>query len=275
MSEENKFSLIDLGELNDVVNNLMNKLADAVGWIACHETPKRTAINTYIDEIKAIDINPLEKAALISNAKKIIKEYSNQQNIFEKAINLLESTATPQGVDDDWLSKFMDRAKNVSSEQFQQIWAKILARECNEPGSIPVVLIYALEKMDKDDAQTFTSLCRISVKLEDLSSPIFIQDKMEIYKEKLDINFDRLLNLKAAGLIEMSLGVLSNGYAIGTNSLPAEVIYYDHKYELTEKNDISVGNVLFTKAGQALYESIKVEELEGFWEDICLPFWDN
>ena len=129
--------------------------------------------------------------------------------------------------------------------------------------------------MDKDDAQTFTSLCRISVKLEDLSSPIFIQDKMEIYKEKLDINFDRLLNLKAAGLIEMSLGVLSNGYAIGTNSLPAEVIYYDHKYELTEKNDISVGNVLFTKAGQALYESIEVEELEGFWEDVCLPFWDN
>lgn len=37
----------------------------------------------------------------------------------------------------------------ISSKEFQWIWGKVLARECKNQGSIPLVLLYTLERMDK------------------------------------------------------------------------------------------------------------------------------
>ena len=69
-----KHALINFDGLGDVIVNLTNKLADGIGWIANRETPKKLAINTYIKDIQEKDYDPLTKAALISNAKTIIKE---------------------------------------------------------------------------------------------------------------------------------------------------------------------------------------------------------
>ena len=149
-----------------VLNNLIDKLAAGVSWFATRETPNKIAVETYIDEIKKRDLDPISKAALISNARKIIKEYCNQNDIVNIAIQSLRNTAKPEDVENDWLSRFMDKARLVSSKEFQLIWGKILARECNEPGSIPMALMYTLEKMDREDAESFTALCRIAVQLD-------------------------------------------------------------------------------------------------------------
>ena len=66
-------SLISFEGAADVINNLVDKLSSAVGWIATHSTPKREALSTYIAEVQTMDIDPLEKAALISNAKRSIE----------------------------------------------------------------------------------------------------------------------------------------------------------------------------------------------------------
>ena len=120
---------IDGNGLKDVLIDLNDKLATAVGWIANKETPEKIAINTYIKEIQEKNYDPVTKAALISNAKKIIKGYYNQSNIVEIARSSLQNNADPQKLEDDWLARFMDKAQLVSSEEFQWIWGKILARE--------------------------------------------------------------------------------------------------------------------------------------------------
>lgn len=149
-----------------------------------------------------------------------------------------------------------------------------MARECNEPGSIPLVLLHTLEKMDKEDAESFTALCRISVQLDGTYSPVVITSKFEEYQSLIGITFDKLLSLSTLGLIEMELGVLSAGYALSTDMVSAKVIYFDMEYGLSEEEkQIKVGNVLFTKSGQALCQSINVDKVEGFWEEYCLPFW--
>lgn len=127
-------SLIDFDAIGDVVINLTNRLSEGVGWIANRETPQKAAIHTYIEEIQKSDHPPLIKAALISNAKKTIKEYCNQNNIVQIAVQSLEEKAKPEMIEEDWLAQFMDKARLVSSEGFQLIWGKILAGECNEPG---------------------------------------------------------------------------------------------------------------------------------------------
>lgn len=172
-----------------------------------------------------------------------------------------------------WLEKFMDKARLVSSEEFQMIWGKILAGECNAPGSIPISLLYTLEKMDKEDAETFTSLCRITVHLGDECAPVVIGSKFDEYTSLLGITLDKLISLNSLGLIEMNLGIFSGGYSLTTSEIPAKVTYFDKQYELLKEKEIRVGNMLYTKSGQALCESIDVNELEGYWETYCIPFW--
>lgn len=266
-------SLINFDGLGDVIVNFTNKLADGIGWIANKETSKKLAVNTYIEEIQAKDYDPVTKAALISNAKQIIKGYCNQNDVVKVAIQSLQSEAKPEKVEDDWLGQFMDKAKLVSSQEFQWIWGKILARECNIPGSIPHVLLYTLEKMDKEDAEAFTALCRTVVKLEGECTPVVIGSKFAEYEMLVDINFEKLLSLNTLGLIEMDLGVLSGGYALEVETVPAKVTYFDKEYELSEEKQINLGNVLFTKSGQALCQSIDVNKIDGFWETYCLPLW--
>lgn len=268
-------SLINFDWAGDVIVNLTNKLADGVGWIANRETANKLAIDTYIKEIQEKDYDPVMKAALISNARQIIKEYCNQNDIVKIGIQSLQNTSEPEKVEDDWLGKFMDKAKFVSSKEFQWIWGRILAKECNEPGSIPLALLYTLEKMDKEDAEAFTALCRISIQLEGEASPVIIGSKFDEYKSLIGLTFNKLVSLNSLGLIEMDLGALSLGYVLTAEESSAKVIYYDKVYELSEEKQISVGNVIFTKSGQALWQSIVVDEMEGYWEEYCLPFWEE
>ena len=144
MSDINKYSILDIDGAADVANNLLDKLGTAVGWGVNRETPERIAIATYIEDIKNSDYDSLLKAALISQAKKTIKEYCNQKDVVGFAINELREGANPQKVDDDWIALFMDQARLISDEVFQSIWGKILAEECNDNNSIPKKLIVGI-----------------------------------------------------------------------------------------------------------------------------------
>ncbi len=267
--------VINFEGLGEVIVNLTNKLADGIGWIANKETSKKIAVNTYIKEIQEKDYDPVTKAALISNAKRIIRGYSNQNDIVEIAMQSLQSDAKPENVEDDWLVQFMDKAKFVSSQEFQWIWGKILARECNKPGSIPFALLYTLEKMDKEDAEAFTALCRISVHLKEEYAPVIIYTKLAKYKSLIEIDFDKLVCLNALGLIEMNMGFLSTEYVLEVETFPATVQYFEKEYEFFEEQQIPIGNVIFTKVGQALCQSIDVDKIEGFWEAYCLPYFEE
>lgn len=48
----------------------------------------------------------LTKAAVISNAHRLIKEYQNQHNILSIAIVSLNEDAEPEKLDDNWLEHF-------------------------------------------------------------------------------------------------------------------------------------------------------------------------
>lgn len=128
--------------------------------------------------------------------------------------------------------------------------------------------------MDKDDAETLTTLCRLSVQLEGDYSPVIIRKRFSDYKQ-FGINFDKLVNLGALGLIEMSLDLLSSEYVLKSEKDLTKVIYHDKEREFSGKKAIRIGNVIYTKSGRALCQSLDVEEIEGFWEKYCLPFWEE
>lgn len=86
-------------------------------------------------------------------------------------------------------------------------------------------------------------------------SPIIIRTKFSSYEE-LGITFDKLLNLNALGLIEISLDLLSSEYALKSEKDSAKVIYYGKECEFSGKKVICMAKVIYTKSGEALCQSL-------------------
>ena len=90
-----------------------------------------------IEEVMASDKYSLaEKEFFLVNYKKHIKEYKNCKSIAEIAsLNILPEKQIGD-VDPDWFSFYFEKAKLVSDESMQKIWASILEEEINATNSI-------------------------------------------------------------------------------------------------------------------------------------------
>ena len=274
MSDKN-YSLINFNSSPEVTNNLIEKISAAIGWIALHETPKRIALSTFIDDIKQSNYDPLIKAAMISNANRIIKEYTNQRDIVALASQNISNAEGIKKLENDWLAQFMDSVKDVSNDEFKKVWALILAAEGNAPGSVPKSLFYILQKMDKMDAQTFTKFSSMVIRIWGEATPFIWNEfyasnpkERGIYCES-GVSFEEINQLETLGLIKIRNDVFGSGFIVSDDGLnePREIRYFGHYLAIpdTVKN-IRVGSVLFTKDGKALYEAINAVEMSGFWD---------
>ena len=274
-----KLSLISFDGISEVARLLIEKISKAVGWVANKETNRKIAESTYIEEIKNSDFDPITKACLITTAKKTINEYSRQHAIVRNAIDNMREDAKPNELDDDWILQFMDKARLVSDAEFQMIWGKLLAEECNAPGSIPRGLLHTLERMDRTDAEHFSKLCSFSVHHNSGTpeySPIIVSNRFDdYYTKKKGLNYSTIVDLSSLGLIEASFGPFAAGYQMDFSTRPVTVCYHDKHTLFSESiRRIPIGNVMFTKTGQALCKAIDAEKQDDFWEEICLPLWN-
>lgn len=272
-------SLINMDGLSNVLNNLIDKVSTAVGWVATHDTPNRVAVSTYIQEIQNSNYDPITKAALISQAKKSIKEYCNQQDILSVATQALMPTAQPEEIDEDWITQFMDKARLVSDSEFQVLWGNILAEECNVPGSIPKGLLHIMEQMDKDMATVFMAVAAVSVYIEEEKreySPMIDGESTEEIRQKIGISYDDLLNLQSVGLIETHFSGFGSRVYVTAEVTPVVIHYFDEEYRLPKgRSKFRAGRVVYTKAGQALCRAVKPQKIEGFFKECCIPVWEK
>ena len=250
-------NLIDFGKLSEVANNMINKISSAIGWIATRETPKRAAINTYIEEIQNSNLSTLTKSALIYNAKKIIKEYVNQNNIIQRAIPLLTENGNVSAVSDDWIASFMDKARLVSDEEFQMVWAKILAGEMDKPGTYSLRTIDKLKNLSKKEAELFGKLVSLSFSN---GSGRFLIGNENILKTQ-DVYLSSVLRMEECGFIvsqELSFEPMCSKshpltFTFG-NSLA--IVIRSHSDELS-RCDFEI--YTFTDAGVELAKAVNVE----------------
>ncbi len=267
--------LFDLEPLGNVANNVIDKLSVAAGWVANRESLQKVAVTTFVSDIQNSNLDPLNKAAIISNSKKIIREYSNQKEIIEMAISTIKNPEGINAVDDDWIIQFMDLAKNISNSDFQKIWALIFAKECSEAGSIPKSLLLVLQKMDRNDAEMFTRFASLTIKIWGEYTPYICEQFFSpdetvrgVYQQS-NVTYDDLTQLETLGLIKMNDNSFSSGYITNSNEDVdiSKVEYFNSSLDVPQRVDtIRVGNVIFTKDGRALRDAVEAKELEGFWQ---------
>ena len=224
---------------------------------------RKNTKTSEFEKIKAVKFSSVIDELLDSGKMTYLEyyKYSNFLTIAKKADE--KHLSTPEDINEDhntydfdWFVRFYDYASNISNEEMQEIWASILAREVNYPGTTSISLLHALSMMNQDQAMFFCNISRFVLKDIKYNTPhllLFVSSNREAYKSS-NITPDRLKELERLGLIDcdfISEYIFLNKKVlrIGNKNI---TIYGDPDNE----HKIKAGNVKFTRDGQTLYAAI-------------------
>lgn len=68
-------------------------------------------------------------------------------------------------IEEDWISDFFNFSQDISNEQLQKIWGKLLANEVDKPGSISRRTLYTLRTISHKEALLFNMFCSNTIKI--------------------------------------------------------------------------------------------------------------
>lgn len=152
-----------------------------------------------IDATSTNDI--VSRAAMRLGAQEVRK----QQNI-EKVIHFAkdeleqEESVSGEKVDPDWITRFMNSIEDISDEEMQKIWGKILAGEVKRPKSFSLRTLECIKNLSQQEAQLFH---KVLPYLIHVGNDVFLPRDDELL-ESFGINFGEILKLEDCGLIVSS-----------------------------------------------------------------------
>ena len=183
-------------------------------------------------------------------------EVKKQQNMDAVVANAVEELRTKEKVsetpvDEDWSTRFRNIAKDVSSEEMQLIWGKVLAGEVEEPGSFSMRTLETIRNLSKAEASKFQKIIPFVIWIKE---KYFISSQASIIK-KYGIEYSDILVLSECGLIVESASIpvcpiLKKG--------EIQSLVTDERVALIRKTtdankDVMFGAYVLTNAGRELY----------------------
>lgn len=222
------------------------------------------------------NLSQYEKSAILAKSRQIFVEYMNKNNVVQKTMNYLnkQDLINAQCIDQDWLTMYFNEVAQISTEEFQDIWARILASQIKQPSSVPKRLLQIVKQMEREDAENFTKLCSLSLKytsgVETAIIPYYIPDMEKYYKEN-GITTMVLINLEGLGLIQST----SSSFSMQLSEDTCHLSYHSQDYEFNTKKEFYFGTIVFTSVGEILYNLIDVIPSKDFFEVASKHFEKN
>jgi len=92
------------------------------------------------------------------------RRITNLRSIVEKAAFDLEDKEVPDTEPDhDWATRFFESAQDISSQEMQTLWSKVLSREVERPRSTSIRTLSLLRNLDRSTAELFSKFCSACV----------------------------------------------------------------------------------------------------------------
>jgi len=118
------------------------------------------------------------------------KERKRQRNVESitsvAAIELQNQTDVPdEKPDEDWINRFFSAAEDVSSEQMQELWGRILSGEIKKPGSYSLKTLDFVRNLTKSDAALLELVAKLAITFN--GSTILATHDLEWLKTQRDI----------------------------------------------------------------------------------------
>ncbi len=261
--------LANVGELSKAAATLIDRIAAAVGGLfrpyQIVRVARAEAEAGRIQAAAEIEISDLHRRAFRRFLEEEAQRQTNMEKITEKAIPLLRENSSPQGLTDDWIANFFDKCRIVSDADMQRLWSRLLAGEANSPHSFSRQTVNLLGDLDKADAELFAKLCSFGWAIVDLV-PLVFDEQAEIY-QRHGVSFNSLSHLESLGLARF--GAVGGFRRLGLpRNMP--VAYFGKHVLLTlpkeADNELDIGRVLLTRAGQELASVCSPHPADGFFE---------
>lgn len=223
------------------------------------------------------------RAAATKFAQKIVRERVNVDQVADFALADLraEQAATqsqPEAeadlISDDWLNAFDTEASQMSSEQMQRLFGRILAGEIRRPKSYSIKTIKLMAQLDNQAATLFQLLCSLSVSLRVPGSGLIADARV------VSLGNPGNNSLKAYGLSFSALNVLQEyGLIVAEYNTKLDyqaavahegkvvlcLVYENEQLALLPKTPtptkpgIVLTGVMFSQAGRELLSVVEVE----------------
>ena len=165
-------------------------------------------------------------------------------------------------IDDDWLTRWMRLAEEVSDPEMQELFAKVLAGEAHRPGGFLPETLNVLSLMTRELASIFQRLCRLSINdpRDEVAYVLLVfggEKKQPL--EPFGVLYSHLLVMQTNGLL-MSTG--RSGITFDRPVPSAEVDYGGKAATLRSREGNLSGShevVVFSPAGHQLRQLIALE----------------
>lgn len=265
-------SLIKADELTKPATVLIEKISQAVGGIfKPHQIIRVAKAEAEADRIRTeskIQVTEIQKRAMHRFLVEEGRKQANIEEITRKALPLLNDESSPQNIADDWITNFFDKSRIVSDADVQQLWSRVLAGEANTPGSFSRQTVNLLSNFEKKDAELFTALCGFGWMIGNVV-PLVFDVQANIYNLH-GINFNSLSHLDSLGLVKFEPLA---GFLRAKLTKKTTAFYYGSPVNLTfpndEDNQLEIGRLLLTSAGQQLAPVCGSKPVDGFLDYVC------
>ena len=209
----------------------------------------------------------------------------NIAGVFQKSLDLaVDATVGDHEPDHDWTARFFNYVQDVSSDEMQLLWAKVLAGEADRPGSTSIRTLTILRDLDKRTAAIFRRLRSISVSLShdgqmiDCRVPSLHGSAATNSLMEYGLPFSELNILNEHGLIIADYSSwLDYQFCIGTEmlgdpgqSVPLPFVYQDGLWilvptdERDQRQEFKLHGVALTASGRELARVVELESVPAY-----------
>lgn len=165
----------------------------------------------YSKEDITMDTTDFQEFAERTQKRLAFQELTKQKNI-EAVIDVAyseldhEQAVTDEPVDHDWIIRFFNSVEDISNEQMQWIWGKLLAGEIKHPGTFSLRTLNILKNLTQNEAILFKEIVPYILQCkgdqEGSFDDYFLMNGTRDYlTKKYKIPFAQILKLSEAGLI--------------------------------------------------------------------------
>lgn len=227
------------------------------------------AANAFLNKISSTAETIEWKSEIENNleASQVQKRINNQVSIVRGAASDLENIEVEDHEPDpDWTARFFESAQDVSAEELQAWWSKILAGEIQDPGQTSLRTMSTLRDLSPQDASEFEKLADCVIG----GDSIFFSVSSDSMNFNFFLKYFDIMRMQECGLINWSIAsgkllVLDANLEI---ILPHHSSFLLVKKEANKQNQLSIPVAHLTTAGQELYKITKPKLQAQYLEDL-------
>jgi hypothetical protein len=209
-----------LGDFGPAAKALIDNIFKATGILfEPARIVRKAKAEAYADLIHTknhIKIQELQRRTSDRLIEEEMRKQENIENIINKALERLDSSAKPTDVSEDWTANFFDQCRLTSDDQMQDIWAAVLAGEANVPGTYSKRTVGLLRVLSKSEAVSFAALCKAIFWLPEPVAMVFPSRPDTAVPASSyvaeGITWEAIMQLDNAGLTRMAHGSYVNEY---------------------------------------------------------------